>query len=188
MKKILMLALFCLPIVAFSQDKSKDTKTKPETTAPAVDPSGRPAGKGTVPAKQYTLETLYGELISTTIQGRTSIRLDFGRESLVNIKDKTVQGEIEELRNTAYGSVADALNYLGAQGFKVISTYNSSSDDNIEIRFVLEKRLTKGNAPDSAGGVQKAPGAPREPGAPAPAPVRPDPKAPSKDAKEKEKK
>ncbi len=160
MKKILMIALLCTPFLSFSQDKTPDS-----AKSPAKDGAGATAGKTPAGPKEYTPEVMYGELITFENNGRMSIRMDFGRDLQTNLKDKELIGLIDALRETSFTNIPDAINYLSAQGFRLINSYNFVNSGRTETHFLFEKRLVKAPGTDNIGGVQKPPAnpTPRDP-------------------------
>jgi hypothetical protein len=148
MKKILMIALLSAPFLGFSQGKTPET---PRTTSTDA------AGKAAAGPKEYTPEVIYGELVAFENNGRMSIRMDFGRDLQTNLKDKETIGMLETLRETSFTNIPDAINYLAAQGFRLINSYNFLNGPKTETHFLFEKRLIKGPGADNVGGIQKPP-------------------------------
>ncbi|MDZ4751535.1 MAG: hypothetical protein SGI87_07980 [Flavobacteriales bacterium] len=170
MKKILIIALMCAPMLSFAQTKTTD--------------AAAPSGKSTAALpKEYTPESIFGTLIVFENNARTSIRMDFGRELGVSLKDKDLVLQIETLRETQFLSIPDAINFLSSQGYRLVNSFNFTNNGKIETHFLFEKRVTKAPGTGEVGGVQRPPAnpAPRDPAA------RPNPGAPA-DTKTKEKK
>ena len=160
MKKILMIALLCAPFLSFSQ-----TKTPDPAKTPTKEGAGAGPGKTANVPKEYTPEVIYGELITFENNGRMSIRMDFGRDVQTNINDKELLAMLENVRETSFTSIPDAINYLASLGFRLINSYNFVNAGRSETHFLFEKRLVKGPGTDNVGGIQRPPAnpTPRDP-------------------------
>ncbi|MBL7941299.1 MAG: hypothetical protein JNM00_00945 [Flavobacteriales bacterium] len=140
MKKLLLTALICAPVIFQAQ-------TKPAVTPAAKDPAQKESPR-------YNVETMYSELIIAENQNKISLRLDFGQDLMTNLTDKESIAQIEQMRTMQFTSVADVLNYAASAGWKMTNSYSLNRATGSETHIVLEKRLMRKPGADGKGGVQ----------------------------------
>lgn len=138
MKKLIIAALFAMPVLASAQDKGA---------------SVAPAAKA--PENKFAIanpEVMFLELIvATNPAGAQTIRADFGREILAGLTDKELIKQLSDMRSMVFPSVPDAMNYLSSQGFKFqhsYVTYDKESKPDAT-HMVFEKRMPR-RQPDGA--------------------------------------
>lgn len=138
MKKMLIVALMAVPMLASAQDKGS------AVTAPVKNPENKFAIANP--------DVLFLELIiSTNMTGAQTIRVDFGREILTGLTDKEMIQQLSELRSTVFPSVPDAMNYLASVGYKFQQTYITYDKDSKPdaTHMIFEKRMPR-RQPDGA--------------------------------------
>ena len=129
MKKVLILALFAMPLCAFAQGKTPAAETKKES-------------KQMEAVKEP--QVIYMELqITESTAGGTSMRFDVGKEQMSGISDKEFVAKLAEMRSMAVSNVPDAMTYLAANGFRFMSSYSVNLKDRSETHLVFEREMVR---------------------------------------------
>ncbi|MFM1930742.1 MAG: hypothetical protein RL226_45 [Bacteroidota bacterium] len=144
MKKLIMLLLIALPMVAFTQTR----KTTQEMD-----------GKG---VNEPEPKAYYGEVLVIDQQGRQIVRVNFDGATTAALMDKTVLDEIEKLRKTSFENILQAINTVSLMGWKVGDSFTVETRQGKEIHILISKdqmkidasKLSTGNA----GGAEKTGG------------------------------
>ena len=133
MKHILLMGLFLLPMLGFSQVKEQPKDGKVENKFAIVNP-----------------EIIYLELIiGTNSVGAQTIRVDFGREIMNTMNDKDVAKQLADMRSLSFPTVPDAMNYLASLGYRFQQNYQTfDKEGKVDTHIVYEKRLAKRQNPE----------------------------------------
>jgi hypothetical protein len=133
MKHILLMGLFLLPMLGFSQAKEQPKDGKVENKFAIVNP-----------------EIIYLELIiGTNSVGAQTIRVDFGREIMNTMNDKDVAKQLADMRSLSFPTVPDAMNYLASLGYRFQQNYQTfDKEGKVDTHIVYEKRLAKRQNPE----------------------------------------
>jgi hypothetical protein len=181
MKKLLIAALISAPLVGFTQGKTPTTPPATGKESPAATKED-PESKALV----YKPENLYADIVITSIPNRgLSVRMDFGRDLVVNLEDKELIAEITMLKQIPFPTIPDALNYLSSKGWHQVTQYTVTTQSGTETRLVVEKRISKRFGDTGTSSPQRPPIVAKEP------PVKPadgGTKPPARDGQKPEKK
>lgn len=123
MKKLILMMLFAVPMLASAQGMSK-----------VADRSGQP---------QQNWPHFYGEVLVTQQQNREIVRVVFENEMIGLITDKSMRKEIDLLRTYSFNSVLHALNTLTAMGWEVGDTYELTRRTGDELHILVHKESPK---------------------------------------------
>lgn len=168
MKKILFILLAIAPFAMTAQ-----TKIAPANEQDAKELEMRKAQKEAAMRGNLEGDSFFSELILTDNGvGGTSIRFDFGQESMKMSEDKELIESVSKLREQKMTNVPDAMAMLSKMGFKYVTTYTVGPKG--ETHMVFEKKYIKRNQRPAEGGEINKP-------TPVEKPVKQDPKpTPSK--------
>ncbi|WP_306641989.1 hypothetical protein [Sanyastnella coralliicola] len=129
MKKLIMILMLALPVVAFAQKPTKATKTvRSEAT------------EGTVP-------NFYGEILVMNQQGRQIIRVIFDNNTSRLIQDKELRVELDNLKKMQWESVLHAINTLSALGWEIGDSFETETRTGTEMHMLVYKGVPKLMAP-----------------------------------------
>ena len=92
---------------------------------------------------EHDVIEVFCDLISTKkfLGTKTSIDINFGNRDSLWVDPKIftlIKSELKE-----YTSIIDALNYMGNEGWKTISSYSTSQNSYLIEHFILKKELKK---------------------------------------------
>lgn len=125
MKKLAILMIIMIPMVATAQVDARATKTQ--------------YNKNEVAPKSY----VYGDISVADMQGRTVIKLDFGTVIGSVYGDKEFRQDLTDLKAVQYSSLADALNTLSAYGWHVSGDYTEITRTGTEQHLIIRKEVTR---------------------------------------------
>ena len=78
-------------------------------------------------------------IIGRTLSRKINIEVDYGQEQKVFDKSSIVKNQNGDIRT--FNSIADALNYMGSLGWRVIHSYMTGSDPSLsDSYFLMETR------------------------------------------------
>jgi|GEM_PF-3089026 len=129
MKKVLIMAIFAMPLMVFAQGKTAAAETKKESKQMEAvkDP-----------------QVIYMELqITESTAGGANIRFDVGKEQISGISDKELLVKLAEMRSMVVSNVPDAMTYLAANGFLFMSSYSLNFKDRSETHLVFERDMVR---------------------------------------------
>ena len=129
MKKLIMILMLALPVVAFAQKPTKATKTVRSEVAEAAIPN------------------YYGEILVLNQQGRQIIRVIFDNNTARLIQDKELRVELDNLKKMQWDSVLHAVNTLSALGWQVGDSFETESRTGNEMHLLIYKGVPKLMAP-----------------------------------------
>lgn len=136
MKKLILLAVVCIPMALMAQTRTGTTSN--------------PRAQGSTLGFEPTLVV---EVSVKTVGGRTTAKVLLGTDPETKFsKDKYMTMSIESLQREAFASTTDAINALTQIGFEVKGSYLLGPN---ESRIILTKRgiegkkMKKGDNPDA---------------------------------------
>ncbi len=132
MKKVVLIALFAVP-VAFSAQ----TKDGAAVTAPAKKES-----QGT-PAPESPQAVIAELIITENTGGGTTMRFDVGKSQPSYFSDKELVQQLAEMRGYQVYNVPDAMSYLLSVGFRYIDTYQVTLKERSETHLIFQKDVRR---------------------------------------------
>ncbi len=135
MKRILIIAILCLPISLLAQTKGAPTKPQ-------------------VAGTDYSQNTMmYADIIVSMNQDRATVRLSFGDNYRDMNLSKAEIVKIENIKSMRFGNSVDALNSLNSLGFRYSGSYTVDTRNGSESHIIVEKSTKTSGSPRGAGGT-----------------------------------
>lgn len=131
MKRVLMLVLLALPVMAMAQKPTKSTRSLNSQEVSTT-----------------SIPKLYGEIMMTEQQGRPVVRIIFDSASGKLIQDKQMRIDMEALKSYRFGSVLEAVNTLSAMGWTIGESYVWEARTGNELHIAFSKPSPKMMTPD----------------------------------------
>jgi hypothetical protein len=125
MKKLIVLAMLALPVMAFSQERGG-----------AVPPSNK--------VLNYSNNSeIYAEVVMSYGQGRGTCRIEMGESYKETITDKTELAAIASISELRFTNLADVLNAMNSIGFAVVGSYTVPGRAGTDAHVILEKTMKR---------------------------------------------
>lgn len=163
MKKLIVLMLAILPVVAFSQDRGGSTRDGATRDAAARQQQGRNAaatqqqsrGAGSTDAAARDAQReemrreasrgtasseIFIEYLLADQGGRQVIRMVKESDILNRLSDKMLQRDLEMLAQRSFSTVADMMTYMGASGWKFVTQFELDVRGQKSYRFVFSRQ------------------------------------------------
>lgn len=98
-------------------------------------------GQGSVMKMNNDDARLYGELTAFTVNGRTTVKVDFNMIIEKIARDKQIFKDCIDLKNYKYANLSEALNVLASHGWIVEHVWTESTRNGMDTKFLISKAV-----------------------------------------------
>jgi hypothetical protein len=125
MKRLILIVLVCAPMMMMAQGRDGGAT--------------KPGAQGTSEVDMTGNRFIYAEIVLTTGAGTASARVEFGSNFKDILADKEAVVKMEALKAKRYTSAVDAINALNSEGFKVVTSFTTTTRQGSEAHIIMEK-------------------------------------------------